>query len=282
MSALSDTRANGHVTFLKEGLHVVTDGSTDTRPRTDGGVGDWNTDKAAEYVGVSDPLAAVAAGTAPSKAWYGRQPQCAARRPARPRPRLRQHGNGTWDGYLVGESVYGDDWWGSNATLRRPHLPDRRWAGSTATGTLSEWRPRSDGQIYATASRSAPVATVTASSTSITIDDTATTSPTRPRRPWSPSPAPRRSPPSSTSTPRPQGHFVTDALGTDQVQGAKLRFKVIYNGKVVYRNQMGAGQKALTSLRFDHGSGKHDVVILKNGVVDTDLRAQDGPVTNTG
>ena len=42
---LADQRTNGHLDFLKEGVRLYTDGNADTGPRTDGGTGDWNTDK---------------------------------------------------------------------------------------------------------------------------------------------------------------------------------------------------------------------------------------------
>ncbi len=63
--------------------------------------------------------------------------------------------------------------------------------------------------------------------------------------------------------------FVTDALGTNQAQGRKLWVKVTDNGKVVYRNQMGAAQRAATNFHFLKGTGKHTVQVLKNGVVDS-------------
>ena len=66
-----------------------------------------------------------------------------------------------------------------------------------------------------------------------------------------------------------KAHFSTDALGANEVQGAKLRFKVKDNGKVIYRNQMGAGQKSAAKFPFAKGSGKHVVQVLKNGVVDS-------------
>ena len=53
------------------------------------------------------------------------------------------------------------------------------------------------------------------------------------------------------------------------MQGTKLRFKVKDNGKVIYRNQMGAGQKSAAKFSFVKGSGKHVVQVFKNGVVDS-------------
>ncbi len=70
--------------------------------------------------------------------------------------------------------------------------------------------------------------------------------------------------------------FVTDALGANQAQGRQLVFKVTDNGKVVYRNQMGAGQKASAKLSFLKGTGKHKVQVLKNGVVATTVVVKTG------
>jgi len=66
-----------------------------------------------------------------------------------------------------------------------------------------------------------------------------------------------------------RAHFVTDALGANEVQGAKLRFRVTDNGKDIYRNRMGAGQRSAAKFRFAQGTGKHVVQVLKNGVVDS-------------
>ncbi|MCU1422699.1 MAG: hypothetical protein JWN36_2350, partial [Microbacteriaceae bacterium] len=54
-----ESRANGHNTYVSGGLHVVTDGTGDTGPRTDGGSGIWNTDKAAGYHALNIPLSQV-------------------------------------------------------------------------------------------------------------------------------------------------------------------------------------------------------------------------------
>ena len=35
-----------------------------------------------------------------------------------------------------------------------------------------------------------------------------------------------------------KAHFSTNALGANEVQGTKLRFKVKDNGKVIYRNDL--------------------------------------------
>ena len=276
----SDTRVNGHVDFLKDGLHVYTDGNADTGPRTDGGTGDWNTDKAAGYFAFNDTLAAVAAGTAPSMAWYGTSSgSCVSGAEPGLQLAFDKDGNGTWDGYLVGEKVYGGDWWGSNANLQNDaNSPTVGGGGSSANGTLSDWAAAfPNGQIIGAGFSLGSGCYGDGIIRSITIDghsfeftsEAATTV------------VPVTGTDTVTQVVRKhvtvlKVHFVTDALGANEVQGAKLRFKVTSDGKVVYRNQMGAGQKSVATLRFPKGSGKHTVQVLKNGVVDTTVVVKTG------
>ncbi len=89
--ALGDTRSAGHVTFLADGLGVVTDDSSSQA-------------KAAEYFPISGALPDSA-----SIDWYGTQPQ----------PGIQivfdvdgTTGNGNDYNILVGEpTYYGDNWW---------------------------------------------------------------------------------------------------------------------------------------------------------------------------
>jgi hypothetical protein len=259
VSVLSDTRATGHVDFLKEGLHVWTEGTT-------------STDKAAEYF-------AVATQGLPSSAsltWWGTTPQ--------PGSQLVFDADGstatTDDAYnvLVGEPVYGDDFWmTSGSSFYKQHhdlCPETSGgSGSDCHGTLAEWKAAlPDAQLYAagfslgsgvkgdgvlhdvrvgdtdyqfTDEASAPdvtVVPVTGSATVTRIDYRHAT--------------------------QLRMHFVTDALGANEQQGAKLTFKVTDNSSVVYRATMNADADAVVKLRFPEGSGKHKVQILKNGAVD--------------
>ncbi|WP_160880047.1 hypothetical protein [Nocardioides flavescens] len=113
IAALADTRATGHLEFLRQGLHMWTDGSTNTGPNGNGGT--WNTDKVAEYFPVTGPLPAKSRLT-----WNGTSPQ--------PGVQLVFDadgitGNGNDYNVLVGEPAYtldADgyyvDWWLSNAS----------------------------------------------------------------------------------------------------------------------------------------------------------------------
>jgi hypothetical protein len=256
ISALSDTRPTGHVEFLKDGLHVWTEGNT-------------STDKAAEYVGV--PTQGIP-GTA-SLNWIGTQPQ--------PGSQIvfdvdsdRTNAN-TWN-ILVGEPVYGDDYWYPGGTTRAlahgvtcPQTTGG--SGSDCHGTLAEWQSAVPAaQVYAVGFSLGSGVKGDGVLRDLQVGDTDYR--------FTSDPATTVVPVTGTATVktivRPhvtvlKAHFSTDALGANEVQGAKLRFKVKDNGKVIYRNQMGAGQKSAAKFPFAKGSGKHVVQVLKNGVVDS-------------
>jgi hypothetical protein len=256
LSALSDTRATGHVEFLKDGLHVWTEGNT-------------STDKAAEYVGV--PTQGIPATA--SLNWIGTQPQ--------PGSQIvfdvdsdRTNDN-TWN-ILVGEPVYGDDYWYPGGTTRAlahgvtcPQTTGG--SGSDCHGTLAEWQTAvPTAEVYAVGFSLGSGIKGDGVIRDLQVGDTDYR--------FTSDPATTVVPVTGTATVktivRPhvtvlKAHFSTDALGANEVQGAKLRFKVKDNGKVIYRNQMGAGQKSAAKFPFAKGSGKHVVQVLKNGVVDS-------------
>ncbi len=95
--AASDTRATGHYEVQGTALHIWTEGNT-------------STDKVAEYVDTSEPLAAVGEPTLSYSTNSGTIP-----------PGFQLivdfDGNGSTDGILVGEpTAYGNDWWASNGS----------------------------------------------------------------------------------------------------------------------------------------------------------------------
>ncbi|MCF3960799.1 fibronectin type III domain-containing protein [Streptomyces fuscigenes] len=121
VSALSDTRANGHVTVGDNGIGVAT-------------VGTDSTAKAAEYW--SSPMALADTGT-PSLGWTGTA--------AEPGIQLVTDfdGDGKADAILVGEKVYGGDWWVSDSAAQfvKDGAPEHTGgSGSANHGTLAEWR----------------------------------------------------------------------------------------------------------------------------------------------
>ena len=131
----TESRANGHWEFVNDGLRIYTDGNSDTGPRTDGQPGTWNTDKVAWYKAVNFSLQN--AGTPELE--YTANPD-----PAVPGKQLLIDfdNNGTIDGILVGEPVYGNDWWLTNSAAQfvKDGAPSHTGgSGSSNHGTLDQW-----------------------------------------------------------------------------------------------------------------------------------------------
>jgi hypothetical protein len=124
VKTLSDTRATGSYTVEGTGLRLRT-------------TGDTSTDKVAEYVATSTPLAAAgepaldftntSGGGVPGAQLV-----------------VDFDADGTADGILIGEpGVYGDDWWVNNAAKQfvKDGAPvTGGGSGSTWHGTLDQWR----------------------------------------------------------------------------------------------------------------------------------------------
>lgn len=123
----SQTRSTGHNDFLENGLHVWTEGS-------------GSTDKAAGYINQSQTLDSLASEGEPSLDWTLNDPQL----PAIPGKQIVTDfdNDGTPDGILVGEPIYGNEWWLSNDAAQwvkdgAPHQGGGE--GSPYYGTLAEW-----------------------------------------------------------------------------------------------------------------------------------------------
>jgi hypothetical protein len=124
VTALNDVRASGHYDFLSEGLHVWTDDASGQA-------------KVALYFPVSGALP-----TSGGVEWYGTS--------VAPGAQLvfdadNIAGNGNDYNILVGESVYGDNWWltsGSSADAKAadPSGANNGGNGSEWFGTLSQWK----------------------------------------------------------------------------------------------------------------------------------------------
>ncbi|GAA1849703.1 hypothetical protein ACFFOM_20095 [Microlunatus capsulatus] len=120
--ALSDTRATGHYEVVGTGLRVWTTGAT-------------GTDKVAEYVATSTPLADVGEPSLDFTNTAGGVPGFQLV--------VDFDNDGTRDGILVGEPVYGQDWWLNNAakTFVKAGAPvTGGGSGSDWHGTLDQWR----------------------------------------------------------------------------------------------------------------------------------------------
>jgi hypothetical protein len=124
----SDTRATGHYQVTADGLHIYTEGAT-------------STDKVAAYYSTSFALANAGTKTVGDSLDYAATFGTA--------PGLQQvvdfNNDGTPDGILVGETVYGGtDWWLNNSgTLPgSPTLPAAMTTGGSGSarhGTLNDW-----------------------------------------------------------------------------------------------------------------------------------------------
>lgn len=122
---LTETRATGHNELVAGGLRIWTEGTT-------------TTDKAAGYFPTNLPLAGLGTGTIDASLDYTSS--------TGPEPGLQLvvdfDANGTPDGILVGEKVYGENWWltGSAADAVKalaPHIDGGN--GSQWYGTAQEW-----------------------------------------------------------------------------------------------------------------------------------------------
>lgn len=139
IAGLSDTRANGTVEFLKEGLRVVTGDNTASS-------GSAN-NKAAEYFEVTGSLP-----DAGSIDWTGTQPQASVQLVF---DADNVSGNGNDYNILVGEPVYGANWWltgGSSAAAKAadPSGAENGGNGSEWFGTLAQWKAAlPDATMYA-------------------------------------------------------------------------------------------------------------------------------------
>ena len=123
VAAFSDTRATGHYEVVGTGLRIFTEAAT-------------STDKVAEYVATNTPLANIGEPSLAYTPTLGTIP---------PGYQLIVDfdNNGTFDGILVGETAYGNDWWASNSSQQfvkdGAPLTDGG-SGSLFHGTLAGWR----------------------------------------------------------------------------------------------------------------------------------------------
>ncbi len=121
----SETRATGHNALMASGLHIWTEGAT-------------STDKAAGYYGVNFPLVNLGSQTIAESIDY----EAAVGITPGLQLAMDFDNNGSFDGYLVGEAIYGNNWWLSNsaAQFAKDGAPNTGGGnGSNWFGTASEW-----------------------------------------------------------------------------------------------------------------------------------------------
>ena len=128
--ALSDTRATGHHDVVATGLRIWTEGTT-------------RSDKVAEYVATDTALAGIGE---PSLEY---RPTSGTTSPGFQLV-VDLDDDGDVDGILVGETVYGNDWWLANGANDVPlaGAPSHTGgSGSVNHGTLDQWRLAFPGAV---------------------------------------------------------------------------------------------------------------------------------------
>jgi hypothetical protein len=249
IAALSDTRSAGHVEFLGDGIHAWTDDATGNA-------------KAAEYFALSGPIPSTA-----SMEWFGTQPQ-AGQQLVFDVDGVDGNGN-DWN-ILVGEPVYGANWWltnGSSADAKAvdPSGGNDGGNGSAWFGTLAEWGAalpnarvyaggfslgsgvKGDGVIHSITYGGTTYGFTSNPSTTTTIRDVHGT---------------------SKVVVRPRGvrvHLRSEAQPANTVIGKNLKWRVKVDGRVVFRASQGFGAHDVVRQHFAVGSGKHKIKVFKNG-----------------
>lgn len=252
---LSGTRTKGSVEFLKEGLRITTqDGTSES--------------KAAEYWQASGSLAGIGA---PTYEWFGTVNQ--------PGQQIifdadGVDNNGNDFNILVGEKVYGGDWWLTNGSSQDaknadPSGADNSGSGSDYFGVMGDWalnlpdariravgfslgsgvqgdgvlRSQTYGETtYVFSSEEEPVVEPAPTVADVTgdfeVDKLAKAVKIK---------------------------FRSDALADGTVEGETLEWEVNVDGKRVATITQGAGETDVFFARFAKDSGKHEVEIVKNG-----------------
>jgi hypothetical protein len=251
ISVLSDTRSAGHVTFLTDGLHVQTDDNSGQA-------------KAAEYFSVAGALPDSASLT-----WWGTD--------ARPGQQIvfdydDIDGNGNDYNILVGEPIYGENWWLTNSSSADAKAADPSGAenggnGSEWFGTLAQWKAAMpNARILAGGFSLGSGVKGDGVIDSITYGDT-TYRFTNEAAPTTPAVANVK----GNSTKKVGAHtaridLFSKAQPADTTLGKKLTWRVKADGKTILVVHQGFGAHDWGIARFAKHSGKHVVDVYKNGV----------------
>jgi hypothetical protein len=256
ISGLTDVRSSGHVDFLKDGLHVYTDDATSEA-------------KAAEYF----PVAQQGIPSSASLTWFGTSPQPGSQILFDTDGDLSTQADG-WN-ILVGEPVYGDDYWltPSSDVYKNHHdlCPQTGGGfGGDCHGTLAQWQEAlPDATVYAAGFSLGSGIEGDGVIHDIRVGDT--------DYQFTNEPAVKKVRVTGDAHARvtAKAHYdrlevdmVTDALGENEVEGAKLWFKVTDNDETVFHTRLGADDMAELDLKFAQGTGKHTIVISKGGDFD--------------
>ena len=246
---LSETRATGHVEFMRDGLHVWTESNT-------------STDKAAGYFAIDAEFPTSAGLT-----WIGTTPA--------PGAQLifdadNITGNGNDYNLLVGESVYGDVWWLTNSSSDEAKAADpsgdqNSGQGSQWFGTLEQWKT------------ALPDATALAGGFSlgsgiqgdgvvadIHFDDNVFT--------FTGQAAPTVADVTGDFVATKEGRKAKVVMTSDPqlentVLGGKLNWKIRVDGDVVFKTAQKFDDKDVWQRKFPKGTGSHLVQVFKDGVL---------------
>ena len=253
IEALGDTRATGHYEFLREGIHLWTEGNT-------------STDKVAEYFPTNDAAFPTEGGLE----WYGTSPQ--------PGAQLvfdfdGINDNGNDYNILVGEPVYGENWWltnGSSAAAKAadPSGPNDGGNGSAWFGTLAEWKAAmADARVYAGGFSLGSGVKGDGVVRAVTLGDT-----TYEYTDETVAPTPDVVDVTGQAITKMRGKtkvlvkLKSDATPPGHAEGEPIVWTIEVDGKLAARVEHGADEKDLLVYKFGRNSGKHKVVILKDGV----------------
>ena len=247
---LSDTRSEGHVTFLTDGLHVQTDDASSEA-------------KAAEYWQTGGVLPASASIT-----WFGTD--------AQPSMQLvfdfdGTNTNGNDFNILVGEpTVYGDNWWltpGSSAAAKAvdPSGANNSGNGSEWFGTLAEWEAAMPDARFLAGGFSlgsgvkgdGVIDNITFAGTEYRFTSTT---------------AAGAANVTGSYTFEKDGRHVdifltSNAQPPNTTLGTKLVWKIKVDGNVKLRAEQGFSDYDKFKHTFTANSGKHSIKILKNGTL---------------
>ena len=255
VTALNDVRSAGHYDFLAEGVHVKTD---DTSGQA----------KVALYFPVTDAFP-----TSGGVEWYGTTPA--------PGAQLvfdadNITGNGNDYNVLVGESVYGDNWWltsGSSTTAKAadPSGAENGGNGSEWFGTLAQWKASlptakvlaGGFSLGSGIKGEGVVRAVNLGETSYVFTDSAAVVTKDVTGSFASKVKKNR---------LAKLTFTADSLPAGTTQGKALTWTVKVDGAQTAEFAQNAGQVSRLTYPFKKHTGTHKIVVLKNGVKQTVIK----------
>jgi hypothetical protein len=253
----SETRTAGHVDFLGDGLAVWTDDASGQA-------------KAAGYFDLTGGLPSSA-----SLEWYGTQPQ--------PGQQIVFDadgitGNGNDYNILVGEPVYGDNWWltggsSDDAKAADPSGADNGGNGSDWFGTLAQWKAAlPDARAYAGGFSLGSGVKGSGVIRSLTYDDTSYRFTDAAAEPAPVVDTPTDVTGSFAVVVKANRHAKKVRVNLDSVQQpagtvlrSRLAWKITVDGHTAFRTNQQFDDHDVWIDRFARHTGKHKVRIYKSG-----------------